>query len=108
MKVNGQFSTKGEARLSPGKQLKRMRNRLGITIRQVEAYSSRVAQMEGNRKFSISDTCLTLIENRNATPSMYKLFSLSVIYRMRFVDLLALYGVDPEKIIEFSSVEDPA
>lgn len=33
--------------------------------------------------------------------SIYKLFSLSVIYRMRFADLLALYGLDLEKVNEF-------
>ena len=67
-------------KLAPGKKLKELRNRLGITIRWVEDYSRRIAQMEGNQKFFISDSRLTQIENKGSTPSIYKLlFSLSVI-----------------------------
>ena len=97
----------GKARSNPGKLLKKMRNRLGMTIRNVEDCSHRIARMEGNGEFSMSDTFLTEIENNGAIPSMHKLFSLSVIYRMRFADLLALYGVDPEKTIELPSGETP-
>ena len=89
------------AKFNPGNQLKRLRNRLGITIRQVETYSRRIAQMKGNKSFVISDTWLTHVENKGFTPSIYKLFSLSVIYRKRFADLLALYGIDLKKIGEF-------
>jgi hypothetical protein len=38
------------------------------------------------------------IEGHDSTPSIYKLYSLSVIYCMNFVQLLALYGLDVHAI----------
>src|ERR1700687_2574144 len=75
-----------------------MRNRLGITTREVEDYSRKIAESENNEEFYVSNAWLTQIENKISIPSIYKLFSLSVIYRLKFKDLLMLYGVDLEKI----------
>ncbi|MGA8144005.1 MAG: helix-turn-helix transcriptional regulator [Candidatus Acidiferrales bacterium] len=79
---------------SPGDQLRELRNRLGITTREVEEFSRRLAENSGNEEFYISNAWLTQLENRDSVPSIYKLFSLSVIYRSRFVDLLAIFGID--------------
>jgi transcriptional regulator with XRE-family HTH domain len=77
-----------------GEQLKELRNRLGITTREVEEFSRKIADECQNDAFYISNAWLTQLENRNSVPSIYKLFSLSVIYRMKFNDLLAIFGVD--------------
>ena len=84
-----------------GEKLKELRNRLGITIREVEEYSQRIAESEGNEEFSISSAWITQTENKESTPSVYKLYSLSVIYRLKFTDLLMLYGIDLEKITKY-------
>jgi transcriptional regulator with XRE-family HTH domain len=84
--------------LTGPEQLKDLRNRLGITIRQVEDYSRRIAQVEGNEEFLISNAWLTQIENRESIPSIYKLYSLSTIYRIKFTDLLEVFGIDLERI----------
>ena len=84
--------------MSASEQIKDLRNRLGITIREVEDYSRSIAAAEGNEEFIISNPWLTQIENRQSTPSIYKLYSLSTIYRVKFTDLLMLYGIDLEKI----------
>src|SRR5438477_6144805 len=81
-----------------GEQLKELRNRLGITLREVEEFSKQIAEVEINEEFYISNAWLTQIENKQSTPSIYKLFSLSVIYRTKFTDLLAFYGVDLDRI----------
>lgn len=81
-----------------GERIKEIRTRLGITTREVEAHSRTIADAESNDEFYISNAWLTQIENRESTPSIYKVYSLSVIYRTRFTDLLLLYGVDLEKI----------
>jgi len=80
--------------LRPGEHLRELRNRLGVTTREVEELSRRIAEDRENEDFYISNAWLTQLENRNSVPSIYKLFSLSVIYRTRFSDLLALFGVD--------------
>lgn len=77
-----------------GEKLREIRNRLGITTREVEELSRNIAEDSQNEDFFISNAWLTQIENTDSVPSIYKLFSLSVIYRERFNDLLALFGVD--------------
>ena len=80
-----------------GEQLKEVRRSLGITTREVEEHSRKIAEAEGNQEFYLSNPWLTQIENTQSTPSIYKLYSLSIIYRTKFTDLLLLYGVDLEK-----------
>ena len=82
----------------PGEQLKERRSRLGITTRDVTEKSQRIAEAEGNDEFCISNAWLTQIENTDATPSIYKLYSISTIYHVKFTDLLLLFGVDLQKI----------
>lgn len=84
--------------MHPGEQLKEIRSRLEITTREVAELSGRIADSEGNQEFHISNAWLTQIENTESIPSIYKLFSLSVIYRIKFTDLLSLFGVDLQKI----------
>jgi len=82
----------------PGEQLKELRSRLGITTRHVTEKSQRIAEAEGNEEFYISNAWLTQIENTEATPSIYKLYSISTIYHIKFTDLLLLFGVDLQRI----------
>ena len=79
---------------SPCEQLKAIRFRLGITTREVADLSQKIADAEGNSEFHISNAWLTQVENSDSVPSIFKLFSLSSIYRIKFTDLLLLYGVD--------------
>ena len=84
--------------LRPGEKLKDIRTRLAVTTREVTEKSQAIAQIERNEEFCISNAWLTEIENTEATPSIYKLYSLSVIYHIKFSALLALFGVDLTKI----------
>ena len=77
-----------------GEQLKDLRNKLGITTRDVEEFSKKIAQDEGNEDFYISNAWLTQVENTGSIPSIHKLFSLSVIYQANYNDLLSLFGID--------------
>ncbi len=71
-----------------GETLKSLRSRLGISMREVESFSRRIAEQEGNEDFYISNAWLSQIENKGSQPSIYKLFTLSVIYRAKYTDLL--------------------
>ena len=84
--------------LRPGEKLKDIRTRLAVTTREVTEKSQTIAQIEKNEEFCVSNAWLTEIENTEATPSIYKLYSLSVIYHVKFSALLALFGVDLTKI----------
>lgn len=80
--------------VTPHEKLKSVRARLGITTREVSDLSQRIAEAEGNPEFHISNPWLTQVENSDSVPSIFKLYSLSAIYRIKFTDLLLLYGVD--------------
>jgi len=83
-----------ELHLSPGEQLRTLRTRLAVTTREVSEYSRVIAQEHDNEEFYTSHAWLTQLENKDSIPSIYKLFSLSVIYRTKFTDLLAIFGID--------------
>jgi len=83
---------------SAGEELKELRLRLGMTTRDVTDLSRKIVDSEGNEEFHISNNWLSNIENSESVPSIYKLYSLSVIYHVKFGDLLQLYGVDVQKI----------
>lgn len=84
--------------IRPGEHLRSIRARLGLTTRDVEAYSRRISNEEENEDYCISSAWLTQVENTASVPGVHKLFSLSVIYRQSFGDLLRLFGVDLTKI----------
>lgn len=77
-----------------GEQLRELRSRLGITTREVEEFSRAIAEDRHNEEFYISNAWLTQLENKNSIPSIYKVYSLSVVYRTRFSDLLKAFGID--------------
>ncbi|MFQ5926663.1 MAG: hypothetical protein ACE5MH_04425 [Terriglobia bacterium] len=78
--------------------MREVRERLGISTTEVEECSQRLAETEGNKDFLVSTARLAQIENEGSVPSVFKLYSLSVIYRVRFPDLLRLFGLDLGKI----------
>lgn len=80
--------------MRPGEQLRELRNRIGVTTREVEEFSRVIAEDRQNEEFFISNAWLTQLENKTSVPSIYKLYSLSVIYRTKVTDLLAIFGID--------------
>jgi transcriptional regulator with XRE-family HTH domain len=84
--------------LGAGERLRRLRIRLGITTREIENLSRKIAEKEGNEEYILSHARLTQIENGVSTPSLYKLFSLSAIYGLAISDLMSCY-VDPESCL---------
>ena len=90
-----------------GQELKTLRNRRNITGREVEQASRRIADVKGDKRFCISNGWLAQLENGISEPSICKLFSLSVIYRTNFLDLVRLYKVDVEEKEKYEPVADP-
>lgn len=83
--------------LPPGEQLRKLRIRLGITTREVESRSQRIAEEEKNQEFQISNAWLTQLENSDSVPSIFKVYTLAVIYHVKFTDLLLYFGLDLQK-----------
>src|SRR5215470_5332315 len=93
-------------RLNSGSSLKELRLRLGITVRDVEDQSQRIAEVQGNPEFFVSNNWLTRLENTGAVPSIHKLFTLSAIYRVRLSELLPIFGID-SALLQKYEVENP-
>jgi len=90
-----------------GQKLKLLRNVRNITVRQVEQASARIAEAKGDKRFRISNGWLAQLENGISEPGICKLFSLSVIYRTKFFDLVRLYGADIDEIEKYEPIANP-
>ena len=96
-----------EVTVPPGHKLKTLRNGRNITVREVEQASRRIADVKGDKRFCISNGWLAQLENSASEPSLCKLFSLSVIYRANFLDLVRLYNVDVDEKEKYEPVAYP-
>jgi transcriptional regulator with XRE-family HTH domain len=76
-----------------GERLKAVRVSLGLTTRDVERKSREVAEARRNQEYYLSHAWLTDIENGKFTPSIYKFYSLSVIYFRNFTEVLSYFGL---------------
>ena len=82
----------------PGLRLKALREALGISGRDVQTHSRLIARSQGNQRYCISHSSLVEIENSTRVPSIHKLFTLSALYRINFVDLLLFFGIDLDQL----------
>jgi transcriptional regulator with XRE-family HTH domain len=80
--------------LLPGKRLRLLREQLGLTVRDVEAASGRVAAKRGNSAHAIPLSRLSDIESKGVVPSIYRIYSLAVTYRRDIREILGWYGIN--------------
>jgi transcriptional regulator with XRE-family HTH domain len=85
-----------ESKPSPegGKRLRAERLRLRLSTRAVQKLSQQVAKEKNNQDYYISHGWLTEVEIGKFTPSIYKLYSLSLIYKCNFAEIMAFFGID--------------
>ncbi len=81
-----------------GEKLKRVREKLRLTYREVEQASQQVARQRGSDDFAIALSRLADIENKGTVPTIYRLYSLCAIYRLDLVEVLDWYGVPAEEL----------
>ena len=77
-----------------GQNLRSLRERLGLTMREVETASVRIAERHRNDEFAVSPSRLSDIETKGLVPSVFRLYSLAVIYRCDAREVLSWYGID--------------
>jgi hypothetical protein len=64
----------------------------------VEQASQRIASLRQNREFAIGLSRLADIENKGTLPTVYRLYSLCVIYRLEFSSVLRWYGIGVDEL----------
>ena len=76
-----------------GRKLRAIREELGLTLRDVQKASLRLATRYRNRRLILSPGRLSMIETQNEVPSIFRLYALSIIYRRDIKELLTFYGL---------------
>jgi hypothetical protein len=92
---------------TPGQKFRSIRESLYLTLRDVEAATYKIAAEYGRQEFLIPHSRLFEIESRGAIPTIFRLYSLSVIYRNDYSDLLRLFGVELDNVaaqLKYASV----
>jgi transcriptional regulator with XRE-family HTH domain len=93
-RIDFQFRKGRACIVTAGLNLRASRERLGLTMREVESASARIAERHGNDEFAVSPSRLSDIETKGLVPSIYRLYSLAVIYRRDLREILSWYGID--------------
>jgi transcriptional regulator with XRE-family HTH domain len=82
----------------PGQKLRRAREHLRLTYRDVEEASQQIATLHGNHEYLIGLSRLADIENKGTLPSVYRLYSLCAIYKLQFAAVLGWFGIELERL----------
>jgi hypothetical protein len=77
-----------------GQKLRQARLRSGLTYRDVYRGSQVIATAKQNPNYSILISRLSEIENHGAHPTIYRLYTLAVLYRLNFHEVLGWFGVN--------------
>ena len=78
---------------SSGPSLRTLRVKLGLTMGDVEIASERLARKHNNEEYLITTARLSEFETKGTIPSIHRLYSLAIIYRREFGEMLSRYGV---------------
>jgi transcriptional regulator with XRE-family HTH domain len=82
----------------PGEKLKRVREQLKLTYRDVEKASQQIAERRRSDEFAIALSRLADIENKGTVPTIYRLYTLCAIYRQDLAEVLRWYGVPLDQL----------
>ena len=90
--------------LYAGQQLRHLRERLGLTLRDVEAASSEIAARHENQEYFIPFSRLSELEAKGILPSIYRIYSLAAIYRCDHREIFGWYNVNFDAIADDNNV----
>jgi hypothetical protein len=93
--------------MTAGLALRVMREKLGLTMRDVETASEKLARKRGNLGYFVPISRLSDVETKGVIPSIYRLYSLAIIYRGDFLDMLRLYGIELDQVVSDLDVSTP-
>jgi transcriptional regulator with XRE-family HTH domain len=87
-----------------GQQLRHLRERLQLTLRDVETASSEIAARHSNQEFFIPYSRLSEIETKGLLPSIFRIYTLAAIYHTDYRTICAWYDVPFSAIAEDSKI----
>jgi len=83
-----------------GKRLRAERQRLDLSLRDVENLSHGIAEKLQNSDYNIAHTSLADIENGKWPPTLHRLFTLSVIYGYDYDRLASICGIPASESLQ--------
>jgi transcriptional regulator with XRE-family HTH domain len=83
--------------LPAGMFLRKIRDSLGLTMRDVENASAIIAEQHNSQEYLIPPSRLSDIETKGVVPSVFRFYCLAAIYHKPAHELLQLYGIDLEE-----------
>jgi transcriptional regulator with XRE-family HTH domain len=82
-----------------GQQLRNLRESLGLTVRQVQERSERLAEKHAQPSYFIDKARLSDIEVKGILPNIYKIYALAAIYHRSIPELLAFFGIETGDLV---------
>src|SRR5580693_10749394 len=76
-----------------GKRLKAWREKLHLSTREVQAMSRQIASEKQNEEFFLSHNWVTDIENGRFRPGMFRMYSISAIYKLKYTEVASYFGL---------------
>src|ERR1700693_5632459 len=86
------YRRRGRGMVTGGQKLRVLREKLGLTMRDIETASERIARKRNNEEYLVPISRLSDFETKGVIPSIYRLYSLAVIYRRDVREILLWYG----------------
>ncbi len=77
-----------------GQRLRKIREELGLTLKEVEKLSQCLAEKTQIMDYLITAGRVSRVENSNTLPSLYKLATLSFIYKLPLTEMFRIYEID--------------
>jgi len=77
-----------------GRRLREARLGIRLSTRDVERLSRTLAEEKSSRDYYISHAWVTDVEKGEFIPSIYKLYSLSIIYKRSYGEILSYFGIN--------------
>ena len=81
-----------------GEKLRRIRERLKLTYRDVAKASQEIAKRRGSPEFTVTLSRLADIENGSRAPSVFRIYTLCAIFRLDLHEVLRWYGVPVDEL----------
>ena len=92
--------------MTAGAMLRALREGMGLTIRDVETATTRLAEKYGNPEFCLQLSRISDIETKGVVPSIYRIYALAVVYRRDVRELLGWYGIHVDNFIADTTLLD--
>src|SRR5271168_3072834 len=103
----GQKPPANEASMEAGLRLRQIRERLGLTYRDVERSSMELASRRGRADFILHISRLADIENHGVIPGIHKIYTLAAVYHLDPLQIFARYDAPLSELFQDGAVSRP-